>query len=359
MIGLKIAAGLGVVAAGALLFTFERPPVDTVQRGYRGTAMAQVYNPALLQDAVADNQIPATLPRFPDAGPKAGAVYKNVQVLKNDSVGNFTRVMASMTTWVAPKQGCAYCHNLNNMASDEKYTKVVARRMLQMVRHVNGQWTSHVAGVGVTCWTCHRGQNVPSHVWYDNPPAMHPQGLAETNTGKNMPGPAVGLASLPNDPFTPFLENDASIRVQSHTALPTGDRQSIKQTEWTYALMMHFAQSLGVNCTYCHNSRAFSDWSQSSPQRMRAWYGIRMVRDLNVNYLDPLHTVFPQDQLGASGDSPKLNCATCHKGVYKPLFGVSMIGSFPELVGPASGTASTATTTMPPPAAGTAPVPMH
>jgi photosynthetic reaction center cytochrome c subunit len=56
-----------------------------------------------------------------------------------------------------------------------------------------------------------------------------------------------------------------------------------------------------------------------------------MVRDLNNNYLDPLHATFPPARLGLEGDSPKVNCATCHNGVYKPLFGVSMAKDFPEL----------------------------
>ena len=49
-------------------------------------------------------------------GPKASAVYKNVQVLGDVGVGEFTRLMASITTWVAPTQGCAYCHDVSNMA---------------------------------------------------------------------------------------------------------------------------------------------------------------------------------------------------------------------------------------------------
>jgi hypothetical protein len=88
-----------------------------------------------------------------------------------------------------------------------------------------------------------------------------------------------------------------------------------------------------VNCTYCHETRQFSDWSQSTPQRVTAWYGIRMVRDLNNNYLDPLQSVFPPARLGPTGDSPKVDCATCHQGVYKPLFGVSPLAGFPELAG--------------------------
>ncbi|WP_428484706.1 photosynthetic reaction center cytochrome PufC [Rhodopila sp.] len=328
-LGGAVAAALAVAAV--ILYQTEWPPMNGIQRGFRGTAMDEIYNPRFVREELAANKIPASLPRLPDVGGKAGAVYKNVQVLKDVSVGNFTRLMASITTWVAPVQGCAYCHDVNNMAADTVYTKVVARRMIQMVQHVNADWKSHVAATGVTCYTCHRGNPVPANVWFDNPGPVQASGFAQIPAGKNHPAAVAEDSSLPFDPFTPFLEHDANIRVIGQTALPTDDRSSIKQTYWTYSLMIHFSQSLGVNCTYCHNTRAFTDWSQSTPQRVNAWYGIRMVRDLNDNYLDPLHTVFPPVRLGADGDSAKVNCATCHNGVYKPLFGVSMVKDFPEL----------------------------
>ena len=326
-----VAGGAVLATAAVILFQTERPPMDSVQRGYRGTGMEQIYNPRIVADELAANKIPASLPRLPDSGPKAGAVYKNVKVLGDESVGNFTRLMASITTWVSPAQGCAYCHDVNNMASDGVYTKVVARRMIQMVQNVNANWKTHVAETGVTCYTCHRGQPVPANIWFNNPGPTQAGGMAQSPAGKNHPSALTGYTSLPFDPFTPFLEGDADIRVISQQALPGTDRSSIKQTDWTYALMMHFSQSLGVNCSYCHNTRAFTDWDQSSPQRAVAWYGIRMARDLNTNYLDPLHGTLPLARLGPEGDSPKVNCATCHNGVYKPLFGVSMVKDFPEL----------------------------
>lgn len=326
-----VIGAFALAATAVILSQTERPPMDGVQRGFRGTAMDQIYNPRFVREERVANRIPASLPRLPDAGPKAGAVYKNVKVLGDESVGNFTRLMASITTWVAPAQGCAYCHDVKNMAADTLYTKVVARRMIQMVQHVNSGWKSHVAETGVTCYTCHRGQPVPAQIWFNNPGPVQAGGMAQIPAGKNHPAPVANNSSLPFDPFTPFLEGDADIRVVAQQPLAGTDRQSIKQTEWTYALMVHFAQSLGVNCTYCHNTRSFSDWSQSSPQRVTAWYGIRMVRDLNTNYLGPLHDVFPRVRLGVEGDSPKVNCATCHNGVYKPLFGISMAKDFPEL----------------------------
>ncbi|NBW89953.1 MAG: photosynthetic reaction center cytochrome c subunit, partial [Gammaproteobacteria bacterium] len=112
-----------------------------------------------------------------------------------------------------------------------------------------------------------------------------------------------------------------------------GNRSSVKQAEWTYSLMVHMSESLGVNCTYCHNTRAWSSWEQSRPQRSTAWYGIRMVRNLNNGYLLPLTQVFPQHRKGPTGDVAKINCATCHQGVYKPYFGQSMAKDYPELQG--------------------------
>jgi photosynthetic reaction center cytochrome c subunit len=348
---LRIGAALGAVLGVAILFTFERPPVVNVQRGYRGTGMEEVYNPRTLAKQAANNVIPAGLPQL-QYGPLAGTVYKNVQVLKNVHVGEFTRLMASMTAWVAPKQGCSYCHSLNNMASDSLYTKVVARRMLQMVQHINSDWGSHVQNVGVTCYTCHRGNPVPVNLWYNNNGPEQAGGFAETGIGKNL---AVGPdgSSLPYDPYTNYLEDNQNIRVQGTTALPTGNRQSIKQAEWTYALMIHFSTALGVNCSYCHNTRSLGDWSQSSPQRVTAWYGIRLARDLNDNYLDKLHDVFPSYRLGPTGDAPKLNCATCHQGAYKPLYGVAMAPDYPELYATALTAAAAVPPASPPPAAAT------
>jgi photosynthetic reaction center cytochrome c subunit len=326
-----VVGGLAVAVTAVVLSRSERPPMDSIQRGYRGTGMEQIYNPRLLAQTVAANKAPISLPSFGAAGGKAGTVYKNVKVLDDISVGEFTRLMASITTWVSPAQGCAYCHDVNDMAADTVYTKVVARRMIQMVRHINSDWTTHVAATGVTCYTCHRGQPVPANVWYNDQGPVQAGGFAQTPAGKNHPTTVAGETSLPFDPFTPFLEQNHDIRVVSQTALPTTDHQSIKQTEWTYALMMNFSQSLGVNCTYCHSTRSFTDWEQSTPQRVTAWYGIRMTRDLNTSYLDPLASTFPHSRLGPLGDAAKVNCATCHNGVYKPLFGVSMAKDFPEL----------------------------
>ncbi|MEJ8851013.1 photosynthetic reaction center cytochrome PufC [Variovorax rhizosphaerae] len=321
--------GFGALAALVLLAGCERPPVDSVQRGFRGTGMEQVYNPRLLASNAPLNAVPADTPPASPDGPKAGQVFQNVKVLNDLSVGEFTRLMVSITAWVSPQQGCTYCHAATDMASDSLYTKVVARRMLQMTQHINADWKNHVADTGVTCYTCHRGNPVPVNTWTTAPTPK--PAYAGNKAGQNAPAATVAMAALPNDPFTPFLDQGANIRVVGGTPLQTGNRVSIKQTEWTYGLMMHMSQSLGVNCTYCHNTRSFADWETSAPPRAVAWYGIRMARDLNMAYLDPLAPSFPAARLGQAGDSPKINCATCHQGAFKPLYGASMLPNHPEL----------------------------
>ncbi len=320
----KAVATLAVVAFGAIVVgTFRAPSTASVQHGYRGTGMDLVYRRAELASQGAANVLPEAIDPVEKAGVLSKTVYENVHVLGDLDVAEFQRLMASMAAWVAPQQGCAYCHgNEGNFASDALYTKVVARRMLQMTRRINADWQPHVGKTGVTCYTCHRGNPVPAYIWFNEP---------GPTAGMAVAAPQAGFSGLPNDMFTPFLEQKAEIRVVSQTALPSGDHQSIKQTEYTYALMMHMASSLGVNCTFCHNSRSFTSWDQSSPQRVNAWYGIRMVRDLNDNYLKSLQAVFPGYRLGPHGDVAKLNCTTCHQGAYKPLLGASMVSTYPEL----------------------------
>jgi len=332
--------GRAATAFGLLLLlsACDRPPVGAIQRNQRGNGQVQVYNPRVYQAKFEEMQIPDPAPPADADGPKAKDVFENVQVIGDLSVTQMTRVMVSMAAWVTGGEGCNYCHNLENPASDEKYPKRVARRMLQMVRYINSHWKPHVGQTGVTCFTCHRGNPVPANEWFENPLSV-PAAAGDTafagwHVAQNSTMVGIGETALPLDPFSLYLKNDANIRVQATEALPQGGPgASIQQTEATYALMMVIAKSLGVNCDYCHNTRALANWPQSSPPRATAWYGIRMVRSLNNNFLEYVGKVLPDNRKGPMGDGPKVYCATCHMGVFKPLYGISMLKDFPELMG--------------------------
>jgi photosynthetic reaction center cytochrome c subunit len=323
-----------ILGATVLLTACER--TDTVQRGYRGTGMLQLYKTNLFGAPTDLHSVPEPEPtEEPDPeAPALNEVFENVQVLNDLSVQEFSRLMQAMATWIAPVDGCDYCHNPDNLASDEKYPKLVARRMLEMTRKINTEWKAHVGDTGVTCWTCHRGQAVPSGDWFAYPGPKTAGSALGNKAGQNTAGVVTnGNAALPFDPLSAFLAADHAIPVQSLTALPTGNRNSIKQTEWTYAMMMYMSRSLGVNCTYCHNTRAMGRWEESTPQRRTAWHGIRMARELNNTYLTEIAPLLPAERLSPEGDFPKVGCATCHKGIFKPLYGVGMLGDYPELRG--------------------------
>ena len=332
---------LSASAAALLMAGCERPPIAVSQTGFRGTAMEQVYNPRTLATQAALNTPPPIADAIVEVpgGPKASDIYKNVQVLGNLSVGEFARTMGAITAWVAPEQGCAYCHNVANFAEDNVYTKVVARKMLQMTHKINSGWKTHVAETGVTCYTCHRGNNIPKEIWFAPTAQKSAGGNLGNDAGQNTPAKATGLSSLPYDPFTPYFLDSKPIRVNGKEALAmtgtSANRSSIKQTEYTYATMMHWSNSLGVNCTYCHNTQAFAAWgANATPQRATAWYGIRMARELNNEYMVPLTSVFPANRLGPTGDVAKANCATCHQGAFKPLYGAAMAKHYPGMQAP-------------------------
>jgi photosynthetic reaction center cytochrome c subunit len=324
---------LALIGAALALSGCEFSPKVVTQSGYRGTAMAQIQTTAAIQKVAVANYIPPPPYKLESRdGPLATTQYENVQVLTDISADEFNHLMASITTWIAqPEQGCNYCHNPENMASDEVYQKVVARRMIQMTRNINSNWSSHVKQTGVTCWTCHRGKGVPTYNWSMQPP--EPTKLMGNRRGQNQPNAAAGYTSLPVDIFTPYLLEAKSIRVGAQGAYDKGAFVPIQQAEATTGLMMHTSKSLGVNCTYCHNTNNFASWKYSTPARVTAWYGYRMVRNMNKEYMAGLASVFPAHRKGPMGDTLKANCATCHQGVNKPMGGVSMIADYPSLKG--------------------------
>jgi len=336
VVGGALALFLTIAMFGGAGWT--HPPMAVKQTGFRGTGMDLIRTRAGNEALSEANRAPAPADPAEPGGEKASAVYENVQVLGDLSAEQFNRIMVSITEWVAPQQGCTYCHSTENMASDELYQKRVARRMFQMTQYINSSWKeNHVHQAGVTCYTCHRGNPVPANIWFDHP-VQGAGRFIPRNNSQNLASPEVGNTSLPYDVYQAFYQHketsEDAVRVNATTALPESKGKPIQDAEKTFAIMISMSQSLGVNCTFCHNTRSVAQWDTSTPNRVHAWYGIRMVRDLNQDYMTPLTSTFPRNRLGALGDAPKINCATCHNGANKPLDGANVIEPYPELAHP-------------------------
>ena len=82
---------------------------------------------------------------------------RNVQVLGAaplpETMQSFVQALGLLD-----KGTCTYCH-VEDRSSDEKRPKQVARRMITMMRAINGTFPD--GQQHVTCFTCHRGNTKP------------------------------------------------------------------------------------------------------------------------------------------------------------------------------------------------------
>jgi Photosynthetic reaction centre cytochrome C subunit len=88
----------------------------------------------------------------PPAG--KGAPHKNLQVLSEAdmSAGAMRQATAGLGVM------CTFCH-VDDRSSDEKPTKLMARKMFAMTKEINAKFPD--GKVHVTCYTCHRGAEEP------------------------------------------------------------------------------------------------------------------------------------------------------------------------------------------------------
>lgn len=335
--------GAAVIVAAFLVVVGQPFATKSMQTGPAGTGM--VVTEFVGEIEAADPTIAGYYTEAayaPEEGEAlASEVYENVQVLGGVTEGNFLRLMNAMTQWVAPEQGCAYCHagaDEGNYADDELYTKHVSRRMIQMTQNINEFWAGHVNAneeVGVNCYTCHRGQNVPSEIWFKIAPVN--EAAAGWSAVQNRVTVQSQFTSLPSDALETYLLDGEMIGVhnlEAHVAeLPSQEGvRTWQDTERTFSLMNYVSNSLGVNCNFCHNSRAFYDGGQVTPQWATESLGIQMVLEMNNDYLVPLEDQYPPERLGpVYADAPKAACKTCHKGYQQPLQGMNVIADWPEL----------------------------
>lgn len=328
------AVGVAVIAIVALIFWGQPFATDSMQTGPRGTGMEVVEFKSDL--ATPDPGIESFLsstsaPVVPGGGEQtAGAARENVPPgLENLTVENYDRLLAAMRAWTGIP---------DLFESADNYQTAVGHVMITMTQNINENWDGHVNAnkeVGVTCFTCHRGQPVPSDIWFKATPVVKAaEGWAAV---QNRVTPLSSFTSLPSDALETFLLDYGTISVHDLESRVAGipgkdDYPGIQHAERTYALMNYVANSLGVNCNFCHNSRAFYDGAQVTPQWGTESLGIQMVQEINNEYLVPLEGLYPPERLGpVHQDAPKAACKTCHKGYQQPLQGTNVIGDWPEL----------------------------
>jgi photosynthetic reaction center cytochrome c subunit len=334
------AAGGALFFAG-ILFVIWGPggSYDNVamQTGPRGTGMhvSRFVNDLERQDPAIAEYV-SFPPVVPDAtSQRAGDVIEGAEPLLADlTVENYERLVGAMRIWTG----------IPDLLEPglENYQTTVARSMIQMTQSINDLWAAHVnvnpddGNVGVNCYTCHRGEPVPTHVWFKLGPVN--QAAAGWSANQNRATVQSQFTALPSDALEKYLleinpinVHDLEPRVSREMANPA----TIQDTYRTYALMNYMSNSLGVNCTFCHNTRAFYDPAQNTPQWTNASLGILMVQEVNNDWLVPLTEVFPPERLGpVFGDVAKVACATCHKGYQQPLHRLDMISDWPELAAP-------------------------
>ena len=88
---------------------------------------------------------------------KAPPEPKNLKILTGQSGAEVITTMRAFTTALGVQ--CNFCHVQGNFASDDNPKKEVARNMLLMTRDINAKFPDGQRHV--SCYTCHRGANMP------------------------------------------------------------------------------------------------------------------------------------------------------------------------------------------------------
>ena len=343
---LFIAAGAFVLFALFIGFVPQwRSPGASYDVGPRGQAMVQFLPTEA--EAKAQTRPAPRLPAIADDPRPALQAFKNVKVLTDLNAGDFMRLQTAMTAWVSPGQGCNFCHAGGDYASDANPHKAAARTMLIMTRHINSDWRSHVGTAGVTCFGCHQGQPVPAEIWFQSP-ARPKFRTAEAGDDWNEAARTV-RTFFPNQGYEEYLLQATPAHGEPLTTLPTGTAPSPVEVKRLYEAMMQMSDGMGVNCGYCHQSRDFTDWRQSTPMRWTGYSGIVMTRDLNRQFLlrlaqqdpitrwqsgNPRPLSLPPRMRGAQIGNGLVDCATCHRGAPRPRDPAASAGGVAGLIGP-------------------------
>lgn len=212
----------------------------------------------------------------------------NVQVLAG---------MSSAQIWTYMQQyvsgglgvGCQYCHDLNNFAADTYPQKIAARNMLYLVGDLNANYVVDLPnwrGNYVQCATCHNNQpnnleTVGLQFINSVPPIDITVDPLDAN-GQAITDPALKPAEIQNplklqdailyyiynyQVWKPFDPADPESGRGSLALTYEGGRTQ-EQVTINQNVMNYQAWSLGVGCTYCHNSRNFTAYELNAPSNL-------------------------------------------------------------------------------------------
>ncbi|WP_292290781.1 photosynthetic reaction center cytochrome PufC [Marivita sp.] len=326
------AAGVAVTVAAFIVVVGQPFKTESLQTGPRGTGMSRPEFVNQIRDA--DPTIAAYLGRDQIteediAGVSDAALANLPPNLPDISDERYAELIVAMRAWTGIP---------DLMEDPDSYQTQVAYTMIGMTQSINENWIGHVqsnAEVGVSCYSCHRGQPVPSEIWFRMGPVNEAtEGWAAVQNRVTVQSQ---YTSLPSDALETYLLDYGRIGVhdlEAHVAAYPSEEgyPTWQDTERTFSLMNYVSNSLGVNCVFCHNSRAFYDVEQVTPQWSTEMLGISMVQEINNEWLVPLEGLYPPERLGpVFADAPKAACKTCHKGYQRPLQGLNVIGAWPEL----------------------------
>ncbi len=294
----------------------------------------------------------------------------NVQVLTG---------MTSAQVWTYMQQyvsgalgvGCQYCHDLNNFAADTYAQKLSARNMLYLVSDVNAKFIVNLPnwkGNYVQCATCHNNapknmeavgaqfvRSVPDIPVTVDPldaqgapvtdPALKPEAIRDQVSLQD----AVLWYIYNYQVWKPFDPADPESG-RGSLALTVDGGRTQEQVTINQNVMNYHSWSLGVGCTYCHNSRNFVAYelgaasnianAQAGYNKLKAQQMMLLTTWLAENWASygavPVATIPPELQGGASrfsyqrlGDGQTYNvpgCYTCHRGLAIPRAAINQGG---------------------------------
>ena len=160
----------------------------------------------------------ASQPEQAQAGPPAektaGDVYMNLKVLNGIPSDQLLPAMQYITAALGVE--CDYCHDTKHFDSDDKQTKLTARKMMTMMFAIDKD--NFDGRREVTCYTCHRGASKPESIpvlsaaMMTGAPAMGGSGMMGRPNGRGMgmgrPG-EMGANGNASAPSTPAISVDA------------------------------------------------------------------------------------------------------------------------------------------------------